>query len=294
MFRLPLLLALVGALAVAGCIGAGSGDLDANADDGDDGTRSSPDDARDRQDPEPPEAPGDDEYAPGWPSASQAAIRPGATIADGSCTSNFLFRSPDNRTLYLGTAAHCLPDAEVGAEVTVADRFQGRLAYSSWKAQERVEGEVVNDDNDFALVALPNAARDEIHPAVRGVGGPTGLAEDVAAGDRVLAHGNSSLRPGLADPVRPREGYVTDRGPWLTSMYLAGPGVPGDSGSPVLAADGTALGLVVHLEILPSAGSNNAANLPAVLDYANEHGQGTYELVTWEALQEPMLPKATS
>jgi hypothetical protein len=296
MARIPLLLALAAALALAGCIGAAGPATDAGPA-GDDGSDQADEAASDsgsqgESSPSQPEDPSG-EYAPGWPSLEEAAVRPGATIASSTCTSNFLFRSPDNRTLYIGAAAHCFQETDVDDPVSVAGTYQGTLAYSSWKTQKRLEGSIVNEDNDFALVELPDDAREDVHPAVREVGGPTGVVTDAGPGDRVLAHGNSSLRPQFANDAGPEEGYVTDRGDWLTSMYFAGPGVPGDSGSAVLAGDGEALGVLVHLEISPQPGSNNAANLDAVLSFANEHGPGTYELVTWETLEDPTLPSVS-
>jgi hypothetical protein len=46
------------------------------------------------------------EFAPGGPSVAEAKIRPGVTVA-GGCTSNFVFASPDNRTLCLDCRTQC-------------------------------------------------------------------------------------------------------------------------------------------------------------------------------------------
>jgi hypothetical protein len=45
-----------------------------------------------------------------WATLGEATIRPGVQVVAGGsqCTSNFLFTSPDNRTAYIGFAAHCV------------------------------------------------------------------------------------------------------------------------------------------------------------------------------------------
>lgn len=229
-----------------------------------------------------PQAPID----PGWPPIEQATIRPGVTIAAGSCTANFVFHSLDNRTLFIGTAAHCFPDAQIGDPVQIAGgAAQGRLAYSSFLAMEE-NGDSI-DGNDFALVELPDEARDRVHPAMLSFGGPTGIAESASTGDRVFAHGNSTARPDATPgEAGPREGVVTEHGTWTTGVYFAGPGVPGDSGSPAITADGQALGVVITFEVAPQPASNNLANLAAVLGYANEHMAEPVALATWP-LEDP-------
>jgi hypothetical protein len=62
----------------------------------------------------PVEAPGPADGAqtdPGWPSMDEAEIRPGIKVGKAGAglnagTGNFVFSSPDNRTLYLGWVAH--------------------------------------------------------------------------------------------------------------------------------------------------------------------------------------------
>jgi hypothetical protein len=256
-------------LVLAGCIGNGAIDPDAS----DSGT----------------DRPGE-AIAPGWPALEEAQIRPGVNVVDGSCTSNFLFRTPDNGTLFLGTAAHCVSETEIGEPVAIrGGAFQGTLAYSSFKAMEQRGDDIAG--NDFALIELPDEVRSTVHPAMLTYGGPTGIAEDVAQGDKVLAHGNSTLRPGgTPDEAGPREGYVTHHGDWTTGMYFVGPGVPGDSGSAVTMADGRALGTLVTLEIAPQPASNNVANLDATLGYANQVTDREVELVTWQTTDEGTLP----
>jgi len=73
-------------------------------------------------------------------------------------------------------------------------------------------------------------------------------------------------------------------------MYFEGPGIPGDSGSGVMTADGAALGDVITVELAPEPASNNAANLAATLPYANDYLGYEVELVTWPMQDEGQLP----
>src|SRR5688572_554190 len=72
-----------------------------------------------------------------WPNLASATIRPGVQVSSsaGQCTSNFLFRSPDNATLYLGTASHCVDGLKVGDNVQIDGASKpGKVAYSAWIA----------------------------------------------------------------------------------------------------------------------------------------------------------------
>lgn len=235
---------------------------------------------------------GDEAADPGWPDPDEAAVRPGVAIADGTCTANFVFSSPDNATLYVGTAAHCFPDPDPGQAVSIADgAATGELAYHSFQAMERVNesNQAAWDFNDFALVRIDPGFRDTVHPAVRTYGGPTGLSADAGTGDRVLTTGDTSLRNG-ADALDPREGYVTGSSPWHVDVQLYAPSVPGDSGSPVLTADGRALANLVTIEVLPQTGSNDATKITRAVAYMEDHGGPQVELETWTQLSPGILP----
>lgn len=232
------------------------------------------------------------EHAPGWPDLSDAEIRPGVNVGGGSCTTNFLFSPADNSTLYIGSAAHCFGDVAIGADVTVAGiEGAGTLAYCSWAtiAEKDTCPEDTDDEgdlNDFALVAIDPDHRDKVHPAVLGFGGPTGLATSAAQGDEVMSYGNSALRDAAPDDLDSRRGYVLSHSEWTTNFYLAGPGIPGDSGSDLMKADGTALGVLTEIVIAPAAGSNVATNIAPALEYVNQNTDLELELVTWEMLDD--------
>lgn len=226
-------------------------------------------------------------FAPATASADHAGapIHPGVmTFTEGAqCTSNFVFR--DGGGTYIGQAAHC---AGTGAatetdgcdsgslplgtpvEIDGASR-PGTLVYSSWITMQQV-GE--NDENacaynDFALVKIDPADVPNVDPTVPGFGGPTGVGPSGGElGDTVYSYGNSSLRLGTPQ-LRPKQGVIVqDEGDgWSKTVYTATPGVPGDSGSGFLSADGQAIGTLSTLQILPTAGSNGVSDLRSELDY---------------------------
>lgn len=239
-----------------------------------------------------PEDPAD----PGWPPLEEATIRPGVTFP--SCTTSFLFRSPDNRTLYLGTAAHCVDDRRMDEQVELAGgTATAYLAYSSWRVSGDGAFEGENWYNDFALLRIAPADRGKVHPAVHHWGGPTGVADPPGAGEIVRTYGDSSFReaPGL-DRLDPREGVVVSSTENQTRAYLGG--IPGDSGSPVLTTEGAAVGVVStlnrawadHLRDHPPPGSNSVSNLGYALDYLHEHTDLQVELVPWEPLSSATVP----
>lgn len=241
-------------------------------------------------------------FDPGWPHLSNARIRPGVRIVGegcqssdvcvggADCTSNFLFRSPNNRSLYLGTAAHCVKAVDLGATVLIGGGMaEGVLAYSSIQT-----GVQSNASNDFALVRIDNSYRDLIHPAVLHYGGPTGLADSgtVESGDLVLMFGNSSHRPG-PEQLDAAEGVVMPEpfggGEWVIRYWSVPPGISGDSGSPVLDDGGQALGVHrgTRVDWLPT---KIAVRLDKALEFANTEGGVNVSLVTWPAFNAELMP----
>lgn len=276
---------------------AEDGDGDASEEDGDE------EEAGDAQEDEEDEDAGSSAGShPPWPDAEEASIRPGAQIsAGGQCTSNFLFRTPDNATLMLGVAAHCVADApsvgangcadEVdpmapGAGVDIEGASQpGELVYSSWYTmhQANVTEDAICRNNDFALVAIDPADRTDVHPAVRSFGGPTELAagDAVAVGDSVQWYGNTGATPS-GEATSRHEGTVVSSSPWRFQAYSSAPGLPGDSGSGVMLEDGSAAGLLVTLNTF-YPGANSMTKLDPALSFAEDHGVDV-ELVTWRLL----------
>lgn len=243
------------------------------------------------------EANGTEEHDPGWPPLEEATIRPG--VGNGemslggqeshSCTSNFLFASPDNATLYLGTAAHCIDDGQPGDTVDVAQgEATAEIAYAGWWD---AENETWDSDHgqDFALLALPDEARNRTHPALLGHGGPTGLADPtgLAPMDEIRWYANASWRADQ-DPLQENEGFVCEASDGSSPVHAhtvpsAG---PGDSGSPVLTADGRAVGPLVGASfvVCPSGSyAERIVPLAAALEEARQRGTDV-ELVTWPLL----------
>jgi hypothetical protein len=128
--------------------------------------------------------------------------------------------------------------------------------------------------NDLALVKVDAADVDKVNPSVPFWGGPVGInTEGTSAGDTVYSYGNSSLRAGIQE-LSPKQGTSlgTDVSGWTHPVYTLTPGVPGDSGSAFLDADGNALGVLSTLAIAPLAGSNGVGDLDSELRYAQEQG----------------------
>ncbi len=234
--------------------------------------------------------------ASAWAPASQATITPGVQTdtAGGQCTANFVYTA--GADTYIGQAAHCAgtgaatetdgcdsASLPLGTPVTVTGATRpGSLAYSSWIAM-RQAGETDPDAcayNDFALVRLDSADVARVNPSVPRFGGPTGLGGPSATGDTVYSYGNSSLRFGVTQ-LSPKQGIVVETvgDGWSRTVYTATPGVPGDSGSGFLDADGAAIGTLSTLAILPTPLSNGVADLTHELDYARAHGHPDLQLV---------------
>lgn len=254
----------------------------------------------DVDDPDRSSPPGDDgAEAPSadaeWPALEDAPLRPGVQIVSptGQCTSNFVF--VDDASVYFGLAAHCVEGMQLGEGVQIdGTRATGTLAYSSWLTMAEVEETDASalEYNDFALVRVDNDYRALVHPAMRHFGGPVSLASssDVATGDKVLTYGNSGIRQQV-DPLSWHEGAVVARpDPWTTTVLTATPGIPGDSGSGALTADGRALGVVVTLTVAPLAGTNGVTSLDLALDYAREKAGVDVQLATWELLDAGLVP----
>ena len=233
-----------------------------------------------------PGAQADAPYAP----ADAAAIHPGVQMfTDGAqCTANFIFEG--SGATYIGYAAHCAgaggeatdtdgcvaPALAPGhpVEITGADR-PGTLAYSSWHTMQSI-GEQDPDTclyNDFALVEIHPDDVASVNPSVPHWGGPVALGTDgTAPGSTVHSYGNSSLRLGI-ELLSPKTGLsLGTAGGWTHPTYTLTPGIPGDSGSGLLDADGRAVGVLSTLALAPLAGSNNYSDLAAALGYANAHG----------------------
>lgn len=252
-----------------------------------------------------PTKPQPPQYVPkGWADIDAAKIRPGVQVVTpgvGVCTSNFLYRSPDNATLYLGVAAHCFgnaTDAPIGTPVTINGiAAAGTVAYNGWK-----DGPVANQDLGLVAIANRATARGQVHPAVLEYGGPVGLG-DLAAqlpGTQVITYGNSPQRA-KGHPDNPREGHIyriEDDGQAM--VMTSQPGIHGDSGSGLMDATGVALGILSTkindpLTMYDEAEKPTVNYYVSVLDNLRLAGErdpalAGLEVVTWPLIHGPDGP----
>ncbi|NPC95970.1 hypothetical protein [Nocardioides sp. zg-DK7169] len=236
-----------------------------------------------------------------WAPADTARITPGVQMytAGGQCTGNFVFTDAASR-VYVGYAAHCAgtggatdTDGCAAGSLPLGTRVGfheggsllgegtrvggGRLAYSSWLTMARrgTTDAATCAANDFALVRVDVADVAAVNPSVPFWGGPTGIDTDgLRAGERVWSYGSSSLRGGLT-VLSPKAGIALGDDPatggWSHPVYTLTPGIPGDSGSAFLSADGRAVGSLSTLGLLPLPLSNNLGDLRRELTFAQRH-----------------------
>ena len=236
-----------------------------------------------------------------WAPAATADLHPGVQTytREGQCTANFVF-TDDAGNVYLGQAAHCsgtgaatdtngctagtLPlgtavtfneGGSLISEGTVLGR--GTLTYSSWNTMQALGESDANTCayNDLALVKVAAADVAKVNPTVPFWGGPVGInTTGTVAGDKVYSYGNSSLRFGRTE-LSPKTGVSLGQdaadGGWTHPLYTASPGIPGDSGSAFLDANGNALCTLSTLGLAPLPGSNNIGDLAHELAYAQAH-----------------------
>lgn len=238
---------------------------------------------------------------PGWPEASEATVRPGVKIGGGRCTANFVFATPDNATLYLGTASHCFPGWDLGDPVDIArGSVEGTLAYCSWGAHtqmvtcpEKRFGEDEGYRQDLALVEIPHDNRQDVHPALLVWGGPTELGNAPAQGAQLLTYGNSDLRDGSLGSVNAldsRPGIVLESQEGTTVATFPSPAIPMDSGGPVITAEGATVGLLSFTDSdggIPRGAAVGISNLAPALEELEQRTDRSVELATWPLFDPP-------
>ena len=236
--------------------------------------------------------------APQWAPAATAKIHPGTMMytAGAQCTANFVYTDAESN-VYVGYAAHCAGLGEatdtngcqaeslpLGTPVTFNEGGSlisegtvvghGTLVYSSWLKMHELGTTDANTCayNDLALVKVADGDVGKVNPSIPFWGGPTGIdTNGTAAGDRVYTYGNSSLRFGITQ-LSPHTGIsigddAADAG-WSHPLYTVTPGVPGDSGSAFVSADGKAIGVLSTLGLAPLPLSNNIGDLGKELAFA--------------------------
>ena len=243
--------------------------------------------------------------APVWAPADTATITPGVqTYTGGSqCTANFIFT--DGTNVFIGQAAHCSSldgntetngciarshPLGTAVEIEGASRA-GTMVYNSWLAMQQAgeSNDTVCLNNDFALVRIDPADHDKVNPSLPQWGGPVALnTRGTDTFEDIYSYGNSSLRFGLT-PTSPKKGYSLGSGAdgWTHPLYTVTPGIPGDSGSGFVDADGNAFGVLSTLSAAPFPASNNASDLALCLAYMRSHGGPAASL---EPGTEPFTP----
>jgi hypothetical protein len=225
-----------------------------------------------------------------WAPASTATIHPGVqTYTQGSqCTANFIYS--DGTTVYIGQAAHCsslgsstdtngclAQSLPLGTKVDILGAaHQGTMVYNSWLAMQAAHE--TNADacayNDLALIQIDPADVASVNPSVPNWGGPVAVnTTGTAVGDAVYSYGNSILRGGIT-LLSPKVGTSSgdDGNGWTHAVSTITPGVPGDSGSAFLDANGNALGDLSTLSVsLPGGVGNNVSDVSRELTYMHSH-----------------------
>jgi hypothetical protein len=240
-----------------------------------------------------------------WAPEGSATIHPGVmTFTGGSsfvngagqCTANFVFTDASGN-VYLGQAAHCsstggdtstdgcsTQSLPLGTPIYAGDAVNGglqdgtkigTLAYNSWIAMHNAHETDANTCayNDLALIKIDPSQVANVNPTIPFWGGPDGLASGAAAqGSQVFTYGNSILRGGVS-ALSPKTGAslgdVEGTGGWSEDVYTVSPGIPGDSGSAYMDANGDALGVLSTVQLAPLAGANGVGTLAKELAYAN-------------------------
>lgn len=167
-------------------------------------------------------------------------IRPGSwMIEPAGCTMNFVFGSPGK--YHIGTAGHC---TDVGDEVTIV--AAPGILMNIGTTVKSVDNEI---GDDFALVRISPEMQQHVNPSMAYFGGPTAVGS-AQPGD-IVEHVGHGLVIGTGGT--PRAGVVVYRGEGENKVSDAfgwdGAATPGDSGSAVRKADGTAAGNLTHLVV---------------------------------------------
>jgi hypothetical protein len=167
-------------------------------------------------------------------------IRPGSwMLFPAGCTLNFVFGSPGQYAI--GTAGHC---TSVGEEVSIV--AAPGVLMNIGTTVKSVDNDV---GDDFALISIRPEMQQHVRPSMAHFGGPTGAGDPQLGG--VVQHSGHGLVLGTGGT--PRAGVVVYRGPGENrgsdAFAWVGAATPGDSGSPVTLAGGSAAGNLTHLVV---------------------------------------------
>lgn len=178
--------------------------------------------------------------------AACGGLSPGdEVVSDGTgCTLAFLLADPTG--LYFATAGHCIQVGNTATNPGLGNFGVGAFHHLKPETGSETDG---SPGEDFGLIRIDPEYYDKLNPKVCGWNGPTGLYDSAPGSGEVHHYGYGLLFGSISEETRTRTGYnlINDN----TAFYWTGAGVPGDSGSAVLAADGRALGVLTHLVVSP-------------------------------------------
>jgi hypothetical protein len=177
--------------------------------------------------------------------AGSDSVHPGdaITIAGAGCTVGFLLLGSDGQR-YMTTAGHCVVDENTrlswrpgrGPVVRAADgRRIGTIVFA-----EDVDAVEADDEFDFALLRLDSATK--ASPDIRDLGAPSRINESTSNDPAVLRALGSQSAAGSARATRE---LLTKSLKRPEFVYADGALAPGDSGAPVVDANGDAVGTVL-------------------------------------------------
>ena len=237
---------------------------------------------------------------PSWAFESTATLHPGvmAYTAGAQCTANFVYTdgaatctSATRRT----APAPARPPTPTGADTVAAARHTGHLQPRRERSSARARGRhrhpgllVVAGDaegrRDRRRTPAPTTTSRwsrSTRPTSRTSTPPSrssaartrwrhrhvGRRQDLQLRQLArCARGSRQLSPKLGVSLG------DNAGGWTTLVYTVTPGIPGDSGSGFMDANGNAFGVLSTVAIAPVAGSNGVGDLRKELAYANTHG----------------------
>lgn len=232
---------------------------------------------------------------------AMARVRPGLGIVSPAmgttalvptfgytCTAGFLMRSPGNGSVYLATAGHCIQHKGLGDRVIIGFDGSdivawGTVVYVSELVDPEARPEsclVFVDErrcfNDLGLVELDVASYATANASLPSWGGPSPGVAAGTPGDVVYTVGASSYRGGTGLPDA-RAGVLASSGQWSATAQFTTTTPAGDSGSPVLDAQGRPFGLVIARAVTaaspdPVVGLTYIALLAPLLAAAADHG----------------------
>jgi hypothetical protein len=160
----------------------------------------------------------------------------GNAALGGRCTANFVFQTTAGafdpaQQLYLGTAGHCVTLGQVVYGIVLRPDTATTVVV-------RIGAVVVDDDGapDFGLIEIDPALNDWVSPSVAHLGGPTGVYNGPGNVPAALTGHGTGI--GVGGTPRPGMLGAFNGG----AFFMTGVSTAGDSGGPIITADGLAVG----------------------------------------------------